>query len=218
MSQENPILPSEPLALEPDLIAAAVQAEELVNESEDHGSRQTLSPRRASKVRRRLDIRHYGRSESRGRSGEREHEERGDVRRSRDEPLDGSPYYSRAGAPGEAEYFEKREGRSHSPGHGEYQGYPPQSTGEYSDRNGDRPRERERHYSNRSANGRSRENASHGGYGRRRSRDMEQRTEPTPSRVLGIFGMSKFTNEQNLQEVFGKFGPIEKIQVIRDPN
>ncbi|KAJ2372007.1 transformer 2 beta [Coemansia sp. RSA 2607] len=29
---------------------------------------------------------------------------------------------------------------------------------------------------------------------------------------------SKFTNEDSLQEMFGKFGPVEKIQIIRDPN
>ncbi|KAJ2230599.1 transformer 2 beta [Coemansia sp. RSA 485] len=216
MSQENPILPSEPLALEPNLIAAAVQAEELVYENEDRSHRHSLSPRRASKVRRRLDNRHYGRSESRGRSGEREREERDDARRSRDEPPSASSYYSRAGGSREAEYYEKREGRSHSPRSNEYRGYPPQSAGEFSERNSGRGGSRERDYNIRGSGGRSRENTSGGRYNGRR--DMEQRAEPAPTRVLGIFGMSKFTNEQNLQDVFGKFGPIERIQIIRDSN
>ncbi|KAJ2757476.1 transformer 2 beta, partial [Coemansia nantahalensis] len=42
--------------------------------------------------------------------------------------------------------------------------------------------------------------------------------DPTPCRVLGIFGMSKFTNESDLQEIFERFGPVEKIQLIRDPH
>ncbi|KAJ2537450.1 hypothetical protein EV175_006721, partial [Coemansia sp. RSA 1933] len=59
----NPILPSEPLSLQPNLIAAAVLAEGAEQPSDDsHGQ---LSPRSASKVQRRMDIRHYGRSESR---------------------------------------------------------------------------------------------------------------------------------------------------------
>ncbi|KAJ2616677.1 Transformer-2 protein alpha [Coemansia sp. RSA 1365] len=39
-----------------------------------------------------------------------------------------------------------------------------------------------------------------------------------PCRVLGIFQMSKFTTENHLREIFGRYGPIETIQVIRDPH
>ncbi|KAJ2012453.1 hypothetical protein GGI06_004152 [Coemansia sp. S85] len=74
MARENPILPSEPLSLEPNLIAAAVIAEELDNQATN--GHQDNVPRNASKVRRRLDNRHYGRSESRGHSEDREHKER----------------------------------------------------------------------------------------------------------------------------------------------
>ncbi|KAJ1726297.1 hypothetical protein LPJ61_005285, partial [Coemansia biformis] len=72
MSKSNPILPSEPLSLQPDLIAAAVLAGEADDDYEDSGSRQ-LSPRSASKVRRRMDIRSHGRSESRSRDEDYEY-------------------------------------------------------------------------------------------------------------------------------------------------
>ncbi|KAJ2829295.1 hypothetical protein GGI24_002171, partial [Coemansia furcata] len=61
-----------PLALEPNLIAAAVIAEELDNHKEANGH---MTPRNASKVKRRLDNRHFGRSESRH-SDEHRHRER----------------------------------------------------------------------------------------------------------------------------------------------
>ncbi|KAJ2834717.1 transformer 2 beta, partial [Coemansia sp. 'formosensis'] len=46
----------------------------------------------------------------------------------------------------------------------------------------------------------------------------EQKNGMQPSSVLGIFGMSKFTNEEALREMFGDFGPVTKVQIIRDQN
>ncbi|KAJ2397891.1 hypothetical protein GGI05_000401, partial [Coemansia sp. RSA 2603] len=155
MSQDNPILPSEPLALEPDLLAAAVQAEELLGNEDKTTSGHSLSPRRASKVRRRLDNRHFGRSESYERHSD--HEGREDARTSYEEHAKAPQYH--------------RHGRS--------------------DMNS---------------------------VAILTSTVMSAVPAPAPSRVLGIFGMSKFTNEDSLQEMFGKFGPVEKIQIIRDPN
>ncbi|KAJ2774453.1 hypothetical protein IWQ57_000819 [Coemansia nantahalensis] len=67
MSKGNPIIPSEPLSLQADLIAEAVLADEA--DSRDNGGwDRELSPRSASKVRRRTDNRNYGRSESPRRS------------------------------------------------------------------------------------------------------------------------------------------------------
>lgn len=37
-----------------------------------------------------------------------------------------------------------------------------------------------------------------------------------PSRVLGVFGLSLYTDERVLKEVFSQYGPVEGIQVILD--
>lgn len=39
---------------------------------------------------------------------------------------------------------------------------------------------------------------------------------PEPSRCLGVFGLSLYTQERELREVFGKYGPIEDVQVVYD--
>ncbi|GFY69346.1 transformer-2 protein homolog alpha [Trichonephila inaurata madagascariensis] len=49
-----------------------------------------------------------------------------------------------------------------------------------------------------------------------RRRPMGNRDNPEPSRCLGVFGLSVYTEERELQEVFGRYGPIENIQVIYD--
>lgn len=39
---------------------------------------------------------------------------------------------------------------------------------------------------------------------------------PEPTRCLGVFGMGLYTTETELQHVFAKYGPIEKVQVVKD--
>ncbi|XP_063536772.1 transformer-2 protein homolog alpha isoform X2 [Cydia strobilella] len=39
---------------------------------------------------------------------------------------------------------------------------------------------------------------------------------PTPSRCLGIFGLSLYTTEQQINHIFAKYGPVEKVQVVID--
>lgn len=34
--------------------------------------------------------------------------------------------------------------------------------------------------------------------------------------MLGIFGLSLYTGEKELKEMFGKFGPMEEVQVVYD--
>ncbi|KAJ2722839.1 hypothetical protein GGI07_003026 [Coemansia sp. Benny D115] len=198
----NPILPSEPLSLEPDLLA--VVSQESDNGHEASVSPTRLSPRRASKVRRRLDNRNYGRSESRSRSlPPRDYSAEG-----RKEPEDaveatGMPPFSQRSADEADGFRESREGRSFSPRFNGSRDFARTRANGQRERSADYERERERPR----------------GYARRsREREREPRTEPPPSRVLGIFGMSKFTNERNLEDIFGKYGPIEKLQIIRDPN
>lgn len=49
-----------------------------------------------------------------------------------------------------------------------------------------------------------------------RGRHPGDREDPDPSRCIGVFGLSMSTTERELEEQFGKFGPIEKVQVVLD--
>lgn len=39
---------------------------------------------------------------------------------------------------------------------------------------------------------------------------------PQECRCLGIFGLSAHTTEQKIEEIFSKFGPIERVQIVID--
>lgn len=43
-----------------------------------------------------------------------------------------------------------------------------------------------------------------------------EREKPLPCRCIGIFGLSVYTTQQKIREIFGKYGPIERIQVVID--
>ncbi|XP_061716557.1 transformer-2 protein homolog alpha isoform X6 [Cydia pomonella] len=49
-----------------------------------------------------------------------------------------------------------------------------------------------------------------------RRRHQGDRENPTPSRCLGIFGLSLYTTEQQINHIFSKYGPVEKVQVVID--
>jgi len=49
-----------------------------------------------------------------------------------------------------------------------------------------------------------------------RRRHTGSRDNPNPSSCLGVFGLSFYTTERELEKEFGKFGPIEKVQVVLD--
>lgn len=38
----------------------------------------------------------------------------------------------------------------------------------------------------------------------------------TPSRVLGVFGMSIFTRRDDLEKLFNEYGTIEKVEIIHN--
>uniref|UniRef100_A0A0L8H7Q9 RRM domain-containing protein n=1 Tax=Octopus bimaculoides TaxID=37653 RepID=A0A0L8H7Q9_OCTBM len=42
------------------------------------------------------------------------------------------------------------------------------------------------------------------------------RDNPEPSRCLGVFGLSLYTQERDLREVFTRYGPVEDVQVVYD--
>ncbi|KAI0211676.1 hypothetical protein LSAT2_003442 [Lamellibrachia satsuma] len=49
-----------------------------------------------------------------------------------------------------------------------------------------------------------------------RRRHVCSRDDPKSSRCLGIFGLSLYTQEKDLRDVFGQYGPIEEVQVVYD--
>ncbi|KAK8737076.1 hypothetical protein OTU49_004788 [Cherax quadricarinatus] len=49
-----------------------------------------------------------------------------------------------------------------------------------------------------------------------RRRHHGSREDPSPSNCLGIFGLSLYTTERQLQHLFGKYGQLSKVQVVLD--
>jgi hypothetical protein len=39
---------------------------------------------------------------------------------------------------------------------------------------------------------------------------------PRQSRCLGVFGLSLYTQERELRDIFERYGPVENIQVVYD--
>jgi len=39
---------------------------------------------------------------------------------------------------------------------------------------------------------------------------------PKESKVLGVFGLSLYTGEKDLREIFCKYGSIDRVQVVYD--
>ena len=39
---------------------------------------------------------------------------------------------------------------------------------------------------------------------------------PNESKVLGVFGLSLYTGEKDLREMFSKYGAIDRVQVVYD--
>merc|ERR1711994_475156 len=49
-----------------------------------------------------------------------------------------------------------------------------------------------------------------------RRRHVGSRDAPEANHCLGVFGLSLYTTERELEKEFGKFGPIDKLQVVLD--
>lgn len=88
-----------------------------------------------------------------------------------------------------------------------------------SSRSSDRSRSRRRssHHRRRSSSrsrSRSRDYNTRGsGYGRNRRTDPEN---PPPSRCLGVFGLSLYTDEKTLRRYFADYGRLTDVQIIYD--
>ncbi|CAK1551323.1 unnamed protein product [Leptosia nina] len=51
---------------------------------------------------------------------------------------------------------------------------------------------------------------------RRRHTGDRVSLNPTPSRCLGVFGLSLYTTEQQIHHIFSKYGNVDKVQVVID--
>ena len=49
-----------------------------------------------------------------------------------------------------------------------------------------------------------------------RRRHVGSRDAPESSNCLGVFGLSLYTTERELEKEFSKFGPLEKVTVVLD--
>nr|XP_020469731.1 transformer-2 protein homolog alpha-like isoform X2 [Monopterus albus] len=49
-----------------------------------------------------------------------------------------------------------------------------------------------------------------------RRRHIGNRANPDPSACLGVFGLSLYTTERDLREVFSKYGPLSDVNVVYD--
>jgi transformer-2 protein len=45
---------------------------------------------------------------------------------------------------------------------------------------------------------------------------MGDRDNPNESRCLGVFGLSMYTSERELRELFSRYGPVDSVQVVYD--
>lgn len=49
-----------------------------------------------------------------------------------------------------------------------------------------------------------------------RRRHQGTRENPPPGRCIGVFGLSIYTHERDLKDVFLKYGPIDDVQIVYD--
>jgi len=49
-----------------------------------------------------------------------------------------------------------------------------------------------------------------------RRRHLGDRDAPAASKCIGVFGLSLYTTERELEKTFSKYGRLEKVQVVQD--
>ncbi|KAB5523526.1 hypothetical protein PHYPO_G00153550, partial [Pangasianodon hypophthalmus] len=78
-----------------------------------------------------------------------------------------------------------------------------------------RSRSRRRHSRSRSYSREYRRSRSHSPMSNRR-RHVGNRANPAPNCCLGVFGLSLYTTERDLREVFSKYGPLANVNIVYD--
>ena len=78
-----------------------------------------------------------------------------------------------------------------------------------------RSSDRKKHSSRHSPSGEKRTKRSRSPMSSRR-RHVGNRDNPPEGRCLGIFGLSIYTQERDIKEVFSKYGPLEDVQIVYD--
>merc|ERR1712223_554391 len=111
---------------------------------------------------------------------------------------------SRSRSPRYTRRYSRSRSRSFSPGRGGAGGGGGGGAGRYSGGGGAGPSRRRSHRS-----------ASRSPMSNRR-RHVGSRDAPEMSNCLGVFGLSLYTTERELEKEFSKFGPLEKVQVVLD--
>ncbi|KAK1789096.1 hypothetical protein P4O66_015038 [Electrophorus voltai] len=80
-----------------------------------------------------------------------------------------------------------------------------------------RSRSRRRRSRSRSCSGESRHRRSHSHSPMsNRRRHIGNRANPDPNTCLGVFGLSLYTTERDLREVFSKYGPLSDVCIVYD--
>lgn len=49
-----------------------------------------------------------------------------------------------------------------------------------------------------------------------KSDPFDLQANPDPNQCLGVFGLSLYTTEKDLREVFGRYGPLAGVNVVYD--
>lgn len=49
-----------------------------------------------------------------------------------------------------------------------------------------------------------------------RRRHLGDRENPAASRCVGVFGLSLYTQEREIRDIFERYGPIEELQLVYD--
>ncbi|XP_016896887.1 transformer-2 protein homolog alpha isoform X2 [Cynoglossus semilaevis] len=144
------------------------------------------------------------RAKSESRSGSRSHSRASKHSESRSHSRSRSRSHTRR-------HSYRRHSRSHSRSYSRKKSHSRSFSPEYRSRRGesDSPMsDRRRHGSNRS-HGFTKESDSH-------DKDADVRANPDPSTCLGVFGLSLYTTERDLREVFSRYGPLAGVNVVYD--
>ncbi|XP_034050952.1 transformer-2 protein homolog beta-like isoform X2 [Thalassophryne amazonica] len=106
-----------------------------------------------------------------------------------------------------------RRSRSHSHSHSRSRSY--RSSRRYYSRSRSRSYHRRSRSRSRSGEHRRRRSHSHSPMSSRR-RHVGNRANPDPNTCLGVFGLSLYTTEKDLREVFSKYGPLSDVNIVYD--